>query len=323
MNHVKALMENKQVYLYFIALILGAILGLQFTTITASLEVIVPILLAILMFGMFTQIPFLQITKHRINIHYILALILSNFVLIPMLVFVLMSIFNVHTTPIMIGAYLVLLTPCIDYVIVFTNLGQGNTHYMLMSTPILLILQLMLLPIYLSLFIDKQMIAIIDFKPFLESFTLIILIPLICAVILQLLSRHSKSSHTVLNLTEWLPVPFMALVLFAVVSSQIGKISHDFSIVLSVIPLYIAFAIMAPIIAILLGKLFKLSPENIRTLAFSSSTRNALVVLPLALSLPSSWAIIATTVVVTQTIIELMSELVYIKVIPAIVKHEK
>ncbi|MGO2109933.1 MAG: arsenic resistance protein, partial [Staphylococcus equorum] len=58
----------------------------------------------------------------------------------------------------------------------------------------------------------------------------------------------------------------------------------------------------------------------LRTLAFSSSTRNALVVLPLALSLPDHWVTITTTVIITQTLTELIGELVYIKVLPKIIK---
>lgn len=53
-----------------------------------------------------------------------------------------------------------------------------------------------------------------------------------------------------------------------------------------------------------------------RALIFSMGTRNSLVVLPLALALPDSWRTLAAAVIVTQTIVELIGELIYIKVVP-------
>jgi len=51
----------------------------------------------------------------------------------------------------LVGALLVLLTPCIDYVVVFTHLGKGDSRLVLAATPLLLLLQLLLLPLYLQL----------------------------------------------------------------------------------------------------------------------------------------------------------------------------
>ena len=50
-------------------------------------------------------------------------------------------------------------------------------------------------------------------------------------------------------------------------------------------------------------------------MAFSSATRNSLVVLPLGLAIPGAvpWV---PAVIVAQTLVELASELVYVKVIP-------
>ncbi|WP_318010215.1 hypothetical protein [Staphylococcus cohnii] len=77
---------------------------------------------------------------------------------------------------------------------------------------------------------------------------------------------------------------------------------------------------MAPLIGILCGKLFKVTQETKRTIAFSSSTRNALVVLPLALGLPNHWVTITTTVIITQTLCELLGALIYIKMLPKYIK---
>ncbi|XKG17704.1 hypothetical protein LG283_07795 [Exiguobacterium aurantiacum] len=74
----------------------------------------------------------------------------------------------------MLGVYLVLLTPCIDYVIVFTKMGKGNESILLKVTPILLILQTILLPIYLFVLLGEKAISIVRMGPFLDAFLFLI-----------------------------------------------------------------------------------------------------------------------------------------------------
>ncbi len=55
-------------------------------------------------------------------------------------------------------------------------------------------------------------------------------------------------------------------------------------------------------------------------MTFSTSTRNSLVVLPLALALPEDVRGLAATAVILQTLVELVGELLYIRLIPALVR---
>jgi len=50
-----------------------------------------------------------------------------------------------------LGVLMVLLTPCIDYVVTFSHLGKADAKLLLASTPALLIVQMLLLPVYLKL----------------------------------------------------------------------------------------------------------------------------------------------------------------------------
>lgn len=63
-----------------------------------------------------------------------------------------------------------------------------------------------------------------------------------------------------------------------------------------------------------MARMFGLEAVAGRAVAFSSSTRNSLVVLPLALSVPGAIPILPA-VIVTQTLVELLSELVYVRLI--------
>ena len=81
-----------------------------------------------------------------------------------------------------------------------------------------------------------------------------------------------------------------------------------------VAPIYLAFAIVAPLIGWMIARLFRLNAPGGRAVAFSAGTRNSLVVLPLAFAVPDGLPLVPA-VVVTQTLIELLSKLGYVRFI--------
>lgn len=319
MNNKLQSLENNQIWLYFIALLLGAVSSFFFKQLTVDFSVIISPLIALLLFSMFAQIPFLEIKESFKNIRYFIALLIGNFIFVPIAVWTLLQIVDFNSY-IAFSIALVLLSPCIDYVIVFTKLGRGNEALMLVSTPILLILQLLLLPIYMYLFFNDELSSLLQFTPLFKAFFWMIVIPMAFAFVLQVLAKSRELPSTLLKQTAWLPVPFMAIVLFTILATQLPTISDHFHEIKMVIPIFLLFLVIAPLIGKFLSVLFRLPTSTSRTLAFSLSTRNSLVVLPIALALPDQWAIIAAAVIVTQTIIELIGELIYVKTIPKFFK---
>ncbi|WP_141503643.1 arsenic resistance protein [Paenibacillus luteus] len=310
-------LENKQISIYVVTLVIGGVIGMAFPQSGTTLSGMITPLLALLLYSMFAQLPFLKLRESLANRRFVAAVLVANFIAVPVVVWAL-SFLLPQSSPILIGVYLVLLTPCIDYVIVFTQLGRGNGKLMLAVTPLLLAVQMLLLPIYLRLFIGEAAGAIVQTGPFLESFLLLIVLPVLAAVATQLWAANSHSGMFVLSATSWLPVPFMALALLIIMASQIAKVYDDFELLVRVLPVYLIFFFIMPLLARAIAHLFRLDVGAGRALVFSSSTRNSLVVLPLALSLPGDWAVIASAVIVTQTIVELGAELIYIRLIPAL-----
>ncbi len=216
----------------------------------------------------------------------------------------------------MLGVYLVLLTPCIDYVIVFTKMGKGNESILLKVTPILLILQTILLPIYLFVLLGEKAISIVRMGPFLDAFLFLIFIPLLLAIMTQLCSKKSSLGNRIMKMPPWIPVPFMSFVLFVVVASQIREVYSDLGTLIDVIPIYILFLLIIPWVSKSLGKLFKLDIASRRAITFSMGTRNSLVVLPLASILPEPLSTQVAVVIILQTVTELFGEVLYIKLVP-------
>lgn len=315
-------LENNQVWLYVIVLAIAAGFGLLTSDFAGRLDGSISIIIAILMYSMFSQIPFVAFKEAFGNHRFIFAILTVNYIAVPIVVWFLSNLLPDHP-PLLLGVFLVLLTPCIDYVIVFTALGRGNEKIILFSTPLLFISQLLLLPLYLWLFMGEKATGIVEAGPFLEAFIGLIVIPLIIAIGIQLVARKAPIGNRIIDLSAWLPVPFMALTLFVVVASQIGKLSAYSGQIIKVIPIYIAFMIIMPLISRFIAKWFALDTGASRSLVFSGSTRNSLVVLPLALALPDTISTLVAAVIVTQTIIELAFELVYIRLVPNLLVREK
>ncbi|MFN3359008.1 MAG: arsenic resistance protein, partial [Pseudomonas sp.] len=304
--------------IYFVAVLLAAIVGLMAPIFAHALGSLVTPAIAVLMYAMFLQIPFLDLRDGLGNKRFLAALLLANFILVPLLVGGLTR--GLEERPaLLVGALLVLLTPCIDYVVVFTHLGKGDSRLMLAATPLLLLLQLALLPVYLGFMLGAQAEVVVTVGPFVEAFVWLIVVPMVLAVLTTSLARRSSVINAWSSAWAWLPVPAMATVLFVVIGSQVTSVVRDIGLLLPVIPVYLGFIVLAPLAGMLTAWMFRLPALTARAVTFSASTRNSLVVLPLALALPEDVRGLAATAVILQTLLELVAELIYIRLIPALV----
>lgn len=312
-------LEKNQVWVYIVTIIIAAGIGLLWPTFSSKLDAAITFVLAILMYGMFTQIPFFRLKEALANSRFIYALLIMNYIIVPILVWALTR-FLPADPHLLLGVYLVLLTPCIDYVIVFTHLGRGNEKLILLSTPLLFVTQMLLLPMYLWIFMGAQTAEVVSVEPFFEAFLGLIVLPLLLAILTQWWARRKHSGERLLDGAAWLPVPFMALTLFIIVVSQINKLYSSFDFINQAIPVYIAYMAIVPLLARVVSRLFRLETQAGRALIFSAGTRNSLVVLPFALALPDPFNGLVSAVIVTQTIVEIIGELIYIRVVPKLMR---
>lgn len=245
-----------------------------------------------------------------------MALLLgSNFLEIPALVYGL-SHFLPADPMVHIAVLLVLLTPCIDYVVTFAHLGRADARLLLAATPVLLVAQMLLLPVYLRLFMGGHADGLVQPGPFIDAFIWLIAVPLVLAGVTQWASQRHRASAKASAVLGLLPVPTTALVLFCVIAAvvpQLGKMLHA---AMSVLPVYIAFAVAAPVIGWTIARAGGLASPAALAVAFSAATRNSLVVLPLAFAVPGAMPLLPA-LIVTQTLVELVSELIYVKVLPS------
>mgnify|MGYP007128966020 FL=1 len=143
----------------------------------------------------------------------------------------------------------------------------------------------------------------------------LIAIPLVLAALVQLWAARSGAGQRVAAGLGLLPVPATALVLFVVVAAMVPQLGAAIEPALRVIPLYVAFAVVAPLIGWTVARLWRLDAPAGRAVAFSAGTRNSLVVLPLALAVPGAIPVLPA-IIVTQTMVELVASVIYMRLIP-------
>lgn len=157
----------------------------------------------------------------------------------------------------------------------------------------------------------------VQWGPFLHAFVWLIAVPLSLAAGCQAWAARSTAGELAVEWLGLLPVPATAAVLFVVVASVAPQLGLALDAVRQVAPVYVAFAVAAPMLGWGAARLCRLPSDQGRAVAFSAATRNSLVVLPLGLAIPGAlpWV---PAVIVTQTLVELVSELVYVRVAPGL-----
>lgn len=312
-------LQHRQIPLYLSALFAGAGFGLLAPTPAAGLETVINPVLMLLLYATFLSIPLTRLGQVVRDGRFLAGLVVLNFVIVPIVVFAL-SRFVADHPALLLGVLFVLLTPCIDYVIVFSGLAGAAHERLLAAAPLLMLGQMLLLPVYLGLFIGPELFDVVDIGPFVETFVLLIVVPLVLAAVTQFWAVRARPAQRVLRGFETLMVPLVMLTLAVVVASQIDSVRTELDQLLRVIPLYIIFLVVMIPLGMLTGRVFQQDAATTRATVFSGATRNSLVVLPLALALPESLSLVSV-VVVAQTLVELIGMVIYVRLIPRIVPY--
>lgn len=163
---------------------------------------VVPLLMALL-FLIFLDVPFRDIPASIKNYKFNFVSLAINFIWTPVLAYLLGYIFLADQPVLWLGLVMLLVTPCTDWYIIFTNLAKGNTALSTTILPINFILQIILLPVYISIFF-----GVFEWVSFSVVFSMILtlIIPLGLAVVIKLifpgeyLQRVSAINPVVLSL---------------------------------------------------------------------------------------------------------------------------
>lgn len=304
-------LERHQVAIYLLAMGAGVMLGALLPGVAPTLELAVEPSIAALLLVTFLGMPLTRLGAALRDRRFLLALLAVNVLAVPVIVWVLTRPLT-GSPELLIGALLVLLAPCIDYVLVFTALAGGARERLLAATPLLMLAQMLALPGLVPLLSGGAALGLIEPGPFVRAFALLIALPLGAAALLQRVAPRLDLSGTM--------VPLMVLVLVSVVASQTPRVLGAGSALLALVPIYVGFLVLATAAGILVSRLARLETASARSVTFSGATRNSLVVLPLALAMPSP---LVPAAVVTQTLVELLGMVVLVRLLPQLLRTRR
>lgn len=304
-------LERHQVWIYLAAIAGGLLLGSIAPGIGPRFEALLWPVLAALLYATFVQVPLLHVRDAFRDGRFVLAILLGNFVFIPLLVWLALQ-FLPNDPALRLGVLLVLLVPCTDWFITFTQLGRGSTARAIAVTP----LNLLLLPAYLWLMLPAaDFSAALKTEDMLPAALVLIGWPLAAAALTERWVEAKAERVIWRERLGWWPVPLLALVVFLIAGAQVGTVLDAGAVLLTVLPVFVGFLLVAALLARGLARWLRLPVEAGRTLAFSLGTRNSFVVLPFALALPAGWET-SVVVVVFQSLVELFGMVFYLWWLP-------
>lgn len=335
--------EEHQAPLYLAAMGIGMVLSLLASPywLSVYMELVSPAL-AVLLGANFLCMPLsgkntagTRAQGGRGLLSFILVL---NFVAVPLLVAVLIKFTGLGAHPVGLSIALVLLCPCVDYVVVFTRFAGGNYWALLRYTPLILGAQIIVIPLWITLYSllgilsDGGKMRYISPPPQALAALLVFIIPLFGAYIMQRLTYTvaalKKPGEALISLADKTMVPLTALLLIlmcAAYTVHLGRAIHYLPALLGTYTAYALGAVALGAGAVVITSAYgghsqPTRPDRI-ALIFSVVTRNSLIIFPIISALSAVLvgagiveAELMPAAALTQTLVELIVLIILVRI---------
>ena len=274
------LIEKLEPIIIFSAIIIGLIFS-NIDIIAQNSEYLINIFLCLMLYGLFLEVPLNELKDSFKNIKFTSTSLIINFIWTPLFGYFLGSLFLKGNLDIVIGFFMLILTPCTDWYLVFTKMAKGDIKLSLSILPINLVLQIILLPIYLVIFFSSA--NTMDYSQLAYSLLIVIVIPFIATQITKFILNDSlkeKASELFSNLQIW----FLSLAVFCIFTSQGELLFNNLNSVVSIfIPLIIFFGVNV-IIDLLVSEKVNFTYQEYASLTMTTLARNSPLALAIAIN---------------------------------------
>ncbi|KZX16843.1 arsenic resistance protein [Methanobrevibacter curvatus] len=322
-------LEKFQSVIIFVSIILGLYFG-QMAFVADLFSSLIITFLFFMLFTIFLNIDLVEFKNSFKKLKFTLSSLSINFIWTPILAYVLGFIFLSHDVGLWVGFIMLLVTPCTDWYLVFTDIAKGDIPLSLSILPLNLVLQIILLPVYLFVFTGTS--TVINLNLFVESLLLVVALPFIIAQVLRFIllrinnSNNNSNSNKYkseeinfedkginesfnngylkkfFNSMDYLQIIFLALAIFSMFASQ-GKLLLEnlwvFSLVL--IP-FLFFFIVNFVFVRWINRFLKFSKKEYVSLTLTTLARNSPVSLAIAVVAFPNEPLISLTLVIAPLI---------------------
>ncbi|MCU4742505.1 arsenic resistance protein [Halobacteria archaeon AArc-m2/3/4] len=190
-------------------------------------RLILPFLM-VMLFAAFAAIPLSRLRSAFGNRRVVGSSLLINFVWNPLMAVLLGAVFLRDHPALWVGLVMLLVTPCTDWYLVFTDIADGDVPLATSILPYNLVLQLILLPVYLYAFAGT--VVDLPLGVLLESVALVLVVPLVLGGLARWGVTRVKGerwfTRRFLPTLSPLQIVFLSLAIGAMFASQ-GEIVLD------------------------------------------------------------------------------------------------
>lgn len=262
-------------------------------------KLIVPFLMLMLII-VFLHLPLRDMKKAFGNLRFSGLSLGVNFIWTPFFAWMLVLVFLKDHPDLSVGFLMLLVTPCTDWYLVFTQLAGGKLPLAAALLPWHLILQLLLLPIYLLVLAGK--LVPIDLNILLESIFLVLIIPLVTSQIIRTLLLKVKNElwleGTFLPAIMPAQLVFLCLAIAAMFSSQGDAILSDPKSTLLLLPPLLIYYFLNLFIGLNVCRIAKIDRSSSIGFCFSTLAKNSPVSLAIAVTAFPERPLIAMALVI-------------------------
>ncbi len=262
-------------------LLLGSIAaGLGFAKVApsaaGSLKVLVPIGVFVLLYLVMLSVDPRRLAAAFAERRFLVIAVGLNFAVNPFVAWLLGRLFLGDQPDLRIGLLLFLLTPCIGWYLIFTELAGGDVGLGVSLLAVNLVLQVMLLPLYLLLFEGQA--STLDLGVVANSVLTYLVVPAAAAAITRMLvaGRPGGIESVLANIARaHLKTMALVVVIVAMFASEADTIFDNPKVVARLVAPLLVFFVVAFVLAIIAGRFGRLPYDQTALLAFTATSRNS------------------------------------------------
>ena len=274
------LVEKLEPIIIFSAVIIGLIFS-NIQIIADNTSSLINIFLCLMLFGLFLEVPLPELKNSFKNVKFTSTSLIINFIWTPLFGYFLGSLFLKGNVDILIGFFMLILTPCTDWYLVFTKMAKGDLSLSLSILPINLVLQILLLPVFLVLFFSSG--NTIDYAQLTYSLIIVIVIPFIAAQTIKFM-LNKELNEKAKDLFSSLQICFLSLAVFCIFASQGKLLFENLDSVLTIFVPLMLFFIANTIIDLILSVKINFIYSQYSSLTITTLARNSPLALAIAIN---------------------------------------
>jgi ACR3 family arsenite efflux pump ArsB len=286
-------------FILIAGIVIGSLLGHFTPTVGKWLGNRVDYTLLALVGLLFFGVRFGALFQAATNLRFLSIGLLANFVIVPLIGYGIASLFLSAHPLFIVGLMIYFMSPCTDWFLSFTRLSGGNVALGMTLTPINMIVQLLLYPIFLQLF--TQNTVHVEAGTIGDTLLQWFLLPLMVAIVahqaLRLLLKPQWFER-VLDVADQAAPWVTALLVLQIFTGNIAVILQHLSVFAWVLLAVFTFFVLTFLLGEGLSRLFQLHYPEHALLTMTIAARNAPLMLAVSMvALPEQPLIYAALVI--------------------------